>query len=337
MIQVGTAELPRKGIVSQATSPTRLGIQDAQDKLPDAAGGAMAGGPTLHVRDNGGQAAGGPTLHVNDDVNRPQGGLGVPGNATGDRTPDEYLPLPGEGIVSRFLSNLPPPPQENNIPGISPAPPAAGGSMALGDQPRGPTLAQPSNNSEPTAPQFPEGHVGAGGGEFRIPPDFGAANPSNVPEPNGAGGGAFGGGGFPVGNDQAVQGDETQKPRPIQPPTLYQSTPEPITDPDASKAGKKESDNIAEGNSPSDRVGRLAANLSLRNDTASQKPTIDEETARELAEAESAKPWLPLVLTSFALFASLAANMYLGWIAIGIYRRYRSVVGQLHQARTAPA
>jgi hypothetical protein len=204
--------------------------------------------------------------------------------------------------------------------------------MAIGDQPAGPTLAQPSNDSTPKPPQFPA----AGGGEFKIPGYIGSGNSptgttSNVPTPDGFGGG------FPAGNTPgAVGGNVTpNQPRPIQPPVLHQEAPTPINDPDASKAGKKKSDQIAEQQSPSDRADRLAANLSMKNDTASQKPTIDEKTARELAEAS--KPWFPLVLTSFALFASLAANMYLGWIAIGIYRRYRSVVGQLHQARTVPA
>jgi hypothetical protein len=210
--------------------------------------------------------------------------------------------------------------------------------MAIGNQPAGPTLAQPSNNSAPTPPQFPGTTGAAGGGEFRIPPYIGSGNSptettSNTPAPGG-----FGSGLPADGASGAQSGNVTpNQPRPIQPPVLYQGAPAPINDPDASKAGKKTSDQIAEQKSPSDRADRLAANLSMKNDTASQKPTIDEKTARELAEAEAPKPWFPLVLTSFALFASLAANMYLGWIAIGIYRRYRSVVGQLHQARTAPA
>ncbi len=62
---------------------------------------------------------------------------------------------------------------------------------------------------------------------------------------------------------------------------------------------------------------------------AVQKPTLDQETADELMEP--AKPWRTLVLTSMALFASLAANVYLGWVALGIYRRYREVAAQLHR------
>jgi len=68
---------------------------------------------------------------------------------------------------------------------------------------------------------------------------------------------------------------------------------------------------------------------------ASSKPVIDSETADKLVDMQVPKPWMPLVLTSLGLFASLAANAYLAWIAIGVYRRYRQVVAQLHDATTA--
>ena len=68
---------------------------------------------------------------------------------------------------------------------------------------------------------------------------------------------------------------------------------------------------------------------------ASSKPVIDAATADQLVAMQVPKPWMPLVLTSLGLFASLAANVYLAWIAIGIYRRYRQVVTQLRDATTA--
>ena len=40
----------------------------------------------------------------------------------------------------------------------------------------------------------------------------------------------------------------------------------------------------------------------------------------------AAKPWLPLWLTAVALFASLGANVYLGWITIDVRRRWRTLV-----------
>jgi hypothetical protein len=68
---------------------------------------------------------------------------------------------------------------------------------------------------------------------------------------------------------------------------------------------------------------------------AAQKPTLDEETAKKLQEFQAQRPWVPLVLTSLALFGSLAANAYLGWVAAGIYRRYRDMCEQLHEAQAS--
>ena len=43
-------------------------------------------------------------------------------------------------------------------------------------------------------------------------------------------------------------------------------------------------------------------------------------------EAPTEKPWGVLVLTSLLLFASLALNLYLGWVARGAVLRYRELV-----------
>ena len=36
----------------------------------------------------------------------------------------------------------------------------------------------------------------------------------------------------------------------------------------------------------------------------------------------SDKPWWPLTLAMLALFASMGGNLYMGWIAVDVYRRY---------------
>ena len=50
------------------------------------------------------------------------------------------------------------------------------------------------------------------------------------------------------------------------------------------------------------------------------------KTRRGDSSPSAAKPWLPLWLTAVALFASLGANVYLGWIAIDVRRRWRTLV-----------
>jgi hypothetical protein len=49
--------------------------------------------------------------------------------------------------------------------------------------------------------------------------------------------------------------------------------------------------------------------------------------------AEPAKPWLWLTVTLLGLFASLGSNVYLGWIALDLWRRCR----RLMTSRTAAA
>jgi hypothetical protein len=38
--------------------------------------------------------------------------------------------------------------------------------------------------------------------------------------------------------------------------------------------------------------------------------------------SSSDKPWWPLTLAMLALFASMGGNLYMGWIAVDVYRRY---------------
>jgi len=46
--------------------------------------------------------------------------------------------------------------------------------------------------------------------------------------------------------------------------------------------------------------------------------------------AAESKPWLPLFGTVLALFASLGANVYLGWNTLAMRSRFRSLASQMH-------
>ena len=49
-------------------------------------------------------------------------------------------------------------------------------------------------------------------------------------------------------------------------------------------------------------------------------PTLDY-LRDDAGTGDGEKPWWPLTLTTLALFASIGANLYMGWITVGIYQR----------------
>lgn len=59
-------------------------------------------------------------------------------------------------------------------------------------------------------------------------------------------------------------------------------------------------------------------------------PTANRTTAAEPVE----RPWTPLIMTTLALFASLGANAYLGWLAWSFFWRFRDAVTESSRARS---
>jgi hypothetical protein len=68
------------------------------------------------------------------------------------------------------------------------------------------------------------------------------------------------------------------------------------------------------------------------NGSAANAPATNTNSPATVPANSSSKPWLPLTLTTLALFASLGLNGYLGWIAWGIYRRYRELAEEMRSA-----
>jgi len=58
--------------------------------------------------------------------------------------------------------------------------------------------------------------------------------------------------------------------------------------------------------------------------TSYVQPDDKPPPATKAAPEQSAKPWLPFTLTLIGLFASLGANVYLGWISWGLRQRRRA-------------
>jgi hypothetical protein len=55
-------------------------------------------------------------------------------------------------------------------------------------------------------------------------------------------------------------------------------------------------------------------------------PSASEKGQQEAATGEKPKPWTPLVVTLLGLFASLGANVFLGWMALDFRSRYQGLV-----------
>ena len=71
----------------------------------------------------------------------------------------------------------------------------------------------------------------------------------------------------------------------------------------------------------------LAAVLAL------QQKQLDKTTTPKQTKEESQSS-KPLILTTLALFASIGANAYLGWLAWSFFWRFRDAASDLSRARS---
>ena len=55
------------------------------------------------------------------------------------------------------------------------------------------------------------------------------------------------------------------------------------------------------------------------------KSMAPAQNRSEASKGEPAKPWMPLILVSLGLFASLGGNAYLAWIFADLRRRYKKL------------
>jgi hypothetical protein len=252
----------------------------------------------------------------------PGAGFG-PGSSSGAATISDETPYATP--ASSGILNLPPPPALIGPDG------KASVLVRPGDRAL-PGITAPANSSLPTYDSTPPDSspagtlsvptpppAGSGGWQF---PDSPTSAPNNTP-------GVFGpqnpSGTFPV----PAAGPETGLPEPIRGAGMKPGN--------QSSFENTASNELDTQQTTTDLLNQLAVN---RREAAAQKPTIDKEEADRLIaerakELQAEHPWAPLVLTSLALFGSLAANLYLGWIASGIYRRYRDMCDELHEAQAS--
>lgn len=228
--------------------------------------------------------------------------------------------LAATSLETPGILNLPPPPPLVGPDGkasvlVRPGDRALPGATAPTTSPLPSYDSAPPNNT-PSVPAVPP----AGSGSWQVP-----NAPAAVPTAPNTSWPAVPGGSFPV----PAAGPETGLPEPIRGAGLKPDAPTSI-------------DAMASNQTPNqpttrDLLNQFAAN---QREAAAQKPTIDKEEAERLInerarELQAQHPWPPLVFTALALFGSLAANLYLGWIASGTYRRYRDVCDELHEAQAS--
>jgi hypothetical protein len=60
----------------------------------------------------------------------------------------------------------------------------------------------------------------------------------------------------------------------------------------------------------------------------STKSDATPQNQSEEKKEEPAKPWMPLILVSLGLFASLGGNVYLTWIFADLRRRYKTLLSK---------
>jgi hypothetical protein len=86
-----------------------------------------------------------------------------------------------------------------------------------------------------------------------------------------------------------------------------------------------------------DTNGTSATTNTSSNSTIPPTTPTKNTSARESERYadDAAKPWLPLTFTAMLLFASVGLNFYLGWIAQGIYQRYRALLMEVRNVRAA--
>jgi hypothetical protein len=77
---------------------------------------------------------------------------------------------------------------------------------------------------------------------------------------------------------------------------------------------------------PDPAVKPLTARSAAFNEPAdgAAKSEATSQNRSEGKKEEPARPWMPLILVSLVLFASLGGNAYLTWIFADLRRRYRA-------------
>lgn len=129
---------------------------------------------------------------------------------------------------------------------------------------------------------------------------------------------------------------------PLKPPIdSGNGVPAPIPDPDSESRRLLIPDSPAglqPGKlQPSPNSGPLTGQQASYDEVVgnNKSSNLPSSSGAVVADEKTSKSWTTLVLVCLLLFASIGLNLYLGWIARGIYVRYRFVSGQVYENQAA--
>lgn len=89
------------------------------------------------------------------------------------------------------------------------------------------------------------------------------------------------------------------------------------------------------GTAPAASSNNENSSASSATSTTATKTSSTKSTRGSSGDEEALKPWWPLTFTAMLLFASIGLNFYLGWIAHGVYQRYRALLMEVRNVRAA--
>lgn len=120
------------------------------------------------------------------------------------------------------------------------------------------------------------------------------------------------------------------KPFPISPPITNASVRQPGGPVDERYQGPALTwpNDSGSGRTQFASTGTPPARIHAGHDGHESSPS-DRYASLHSLGSETEKPWTPLMLALIALFTSLGANVYLGWMGWGFRERYRALLGQL--------
>lgn len=118
------------------------------------------------------------------------------------------------------------------------------------------------------------------------------------------------------------------------PPNPAYGPPSPAYAPAASPTSDKQLELLIAQAKAQGALEAKAAAAEAKAASAAQTPTVATSSESSDKNKEADEPWLPLILTTLMLFASLGTNVFLGWLAWSFFWRFRDAAGDATRAQS---